>query len=64
MLEVLATAIKQQKEIQEIEQRQREWPTNNWTKLKPIHPMGKNQSLTLLVILFYACRQEPSTPVL
>ena len=28
------------------------------------YPMGKNQFLTLLMILCYACRQEPSITVL
>jgi hypothetical protein len=43
------------------EQRLREWPANN-----PLenHPMGKHQSLTLLMILCYAHRQESSMAVL
>lgn len=28
------------------------------------HPMGTNQSLTLLLLLCYACRQEPNITVL
>ena len=28
------------------------------------HPKGKNQFLTLLMIVCYACRQEPSITVL
>ena len=29
-----------------------------------IHPMGRNQILTILMILCYACRQEPNVTVL
>jgi len=39
-----------------------------WVFIKPaqleIHPIGKHQSLTLLMILCYACRQKSSMAVL
>jgi hypothetical protein len=34
--------------------------TDGRAKQFETHPMGKHQSLTLLVILCYACRQKPS----
>jgi hypothetical protein len=34
-----------------------------WTQLEN-HPRSKHQSLTLLIIFCYACRQEPSVTVL
>jgi hypothetical protein len=40
-----------------MEQRLREWLSNNWPNLKSI-------PCALLIILFYACRQDPSTIVL
>ena len=45
-----------------IEQRLREWQTNNWAQFET-HPMGKHQSLALLMILCYACREETSITV-
>ena len=45
-----------------MEQRLRGWLTNDQPKLKT-RPIGKNQYLTLLV-LHYACRQDPSITVL
>ena len=37
---------------------------NQWLPQLETQPMGKKQSLTLLIILFYACRQWPSITVL
>jgi hypothetical protein len=42
-----------------------EWPTNNWPNVRVrANPMGKHQSLTLLMILCYVCRQESSMAIL
>ena len=46
-----------------MEQRLGKWPTNNPPNLRPIL-LEKHQSLTLLMILCYACRQESSITVL
>jgi hypothetical protein len=45
-------------QAQGMEQRLREWPTKSWLNLRPISCANTNQSLTLLLILCYACRQE------
>ena len=37
---------------------------NQWLAQLEIHSMGRHQSLTLLMILCYACKQEPSITVL
>jgi hypothetical protein len=37
---------------------------NQWLAQTETHPMGKNQSLTVLMILCYAYRQEPRLTVL
>ena len=46
-----------------MEQKLTEWPSNNQPQLET-HSLGKHQSLTLLMILCYACRQESSMAVL
>ena len=46
-----------------IEKRLKKWPTNDWPSLRPLHGK-KNQTLTLLMILCYTCRQEPSITVI
>ena len=45
----------QETQVQGMEQRWREWPTNNWPNLRPT-PWAKHKSVTLLMILCYACR--------
>jgi hypothetical protein len=47
-----------------MEQKWREWPTNDWPNLRPIWIMGETQPLTLLMIFCYDCRQKPSITVL
>lgn len=37
---------------------------NQWLNQIETHPMIKNQSLILLMILYYACKQDPSITVL
>lgn len=36
---------------------------NQWLALFETHPMGESQSLTLLMMHYYVCTQEPSKAV-
>jgi hypothetical protein len=46
-----------------LERNLRKWPTNGWIQLET-HDMRGSPPLTLLMILCYTCRQEPSITII
>jgi hypothetical protein len=43
---------------------EKEEKANQWLAQFDTHPMGKKKSLALIIVLCYACRQDPRITVL